>query len=194
MSFMYRAFYLTGAPASGKTTFAKKLQERVSQLKIVDYGGLLLESKKRTSTITYEDMRSESSKVISAADVYNTDQYLIDNLPKWLERNHVIIDSHAVTHEEYGQRVTAFSEKQLGQLNISAIIVLKCPPDELISRVARDPGGRLFTSPEQAADIQDIQISLSLVYAVILGCPLYVINNTRSTDAIVDGLITTLKL
>ena len=94
--------------------------------------------------------------------------------------NDVVIDSHAVTREDYGFRAVPYSASQLQSLKLDAVVVLRCDPEMLIARVALDPGGRRGLSPELAREIQILQESLSLQYAVVCGCPIFIIDTTRT--------------
>src|ERR1700722_5866077 len=95
----------------------------------------------------------------------------------------VIIDSHALTREEYGMRAIPFSAHRLSALQLDALLVLRCDPEVLLDRIAADRGGRREMSVELAREIQLLQESLCLSYAVLCGCHFYAIDTTTKTKA-----------
>jgi adenylate kinase len=70
--------YLTGAPAAGKSSTAHALKERVQPLEVWEFGDRLRQHLGQTSpTISQEDLRRESGRVITPADVATVDRQLI---------------------------------------------------------------------------------------------------------------------
>jgi adenylate kinase len=58
-------------------------------------------------------------------------------------------------------------------------MVLRCDPDALVARVARDPRGRRDLGVELAREIQTLQEGLALTYGVVCACPVFVIDTTH---------------
>lgn len=173
----YQAVFITGAPAAGKSTLIRELTTLVTPLRAMEYGDRLLAYLQRTQpNLTHEDLRAQSSKLVPADTIAALDNALAEDLPSWLTETHVAIGSHAVTHEHYGVRVTAYTQRVLERLPLSAIIALHCPPQELVRRAAGKPEGRLWRGVEEADQLQRLQISLALQYGVICGCPVYIID------------------
>lgn len=191
----YKVILLTGAPGTGKSTLRRTLGQRISRLRHFDYGELLLRSKEREGTqLTYEKLREQSAAVITPSDVSNTDDRVIREVTHVRSEAHVIIDSHALTRETYGFRAIPFSLQQLGRLGLDAIIALRCEPGELLRRVESDRGGRRKLTPDLASEIQTLQESLCLVYAVTCGCPSYMIDTTGlSPEQVAETAGTILK-
>lgn len=138
-----KVILLTGAPGTGKTTLRHALAQCVSGLRAFDYGQLLLNRKQGEGiSLTYEQLRQESATVIRPEDVASTDDWVVAEIARLRLATHVIIDSHALTRETYGFRAIPFSQRHLQDLKLDAVLILRCDPDVLIARVARDPQGR----------------------------------------------------
>jgi len=177
----WKVVLLTGAPAVGKTTLAISLEEMIEPLHRVDYGRLLLEYKQRTMPdLTYDEMRRKSAQLILPEDVRAMDSFLIERLPEWRAQTNVIIDSHAVTKETYGFRITHFSESDLARIGLDAIIVVYCHANEILRRIEGNPGGRSRISADEASHHMNLIESLATVYGVVAGCPVFLLDGTGS--------------
>jgi len=177
---MGKIFLLTGAPATGKSTLRKNLVDQISSLVAFDYGQLLLDQKRGEGIdLTYESMRSNSSNVISFRHVKEMDERVIHRISELRTSSHVVVDSHAVTREEFGFRAVPFSHEQLGRIAFNAIIALRCDSEVILSRIANDPAGRLSITRELAMEHQILQESVGLSYAITCGCPFFVLDSTQ---------------
>ena len=181
----YQAVFVTGAPAAGKSTLVRELAPLVTPLKVVEYGTLLLERLRETlPDLTHDELRSRSAEVVSASSIANVDETLVRRLPAWLTETHVVIGSHAVTHEHYGVRVAPYTQRMLERLPLSAVVALYCPPQELLRRVADKPEGRRWRTHEEAERMQQLQISLAMMYGVLCGCPTYIVDTVDDPAAL----------
>jgi adenylate kinase len=179
---MGKVILLTGAPGTGKSTLRRSLEPYVTGLRHFDYGELLLLRKEQEgSVLTYDQLREQSASVIGTADVVSTDEWVIAEIAKLRIVSDIIIDSHALTREEYGFRAIPYSSSQLEALKFDAVFALRCDPEVLNARVAADRGGRRELSVELAREIQTLQESLCLHYAVACGCTAFVIDTTERT-------------
>lgn len=173
----YQAVYVTGAPASGKSTLIRHLAGLVTPLKTMEYGDRLLWSLRRDHPeLTREELRARSADLVTANVVARLDEELADALPTWLMTTHVVISSHAVTHERYGVRVTPYSQRVLERLPLAAIVVLHAPSTELLRRSTQAPEGRSWHTAEQADRLQRLQTDVALQYGMVCGCPVFVID------------------
>lgn len=116
------------------------------------------------------------------------DTRIIAEISELRKSSDVIIDSHALTREEYGFRAIPFSAHHLSALQLDALLVLRCDPEVLLARVAADRGGRREMSVELAREIQLLQESVCLNYAVQCGCPFHVIDTSKKTKEEVESI------
>ncbi len=164
----YQAVFITGAPAAGKSTLIQQLAQLVAPLKIMEYGDRLLDYLRREHpALTRDELRARSAELVNASAIANLDDALADDLPAWLATTHVAIGSHAVTHERYGVRVTAYAQRVLERLPLAAIVVLQASPQELLRRVGDAPEGRRWRTVEEADRLQRLQTDLALQYGII---------------------------
>src|SRR3954469_18019614 len=111
---MGKVVLLSGAPGTGKSTLRQSLGPLIEGLRHFDYGELLRRPKaNHGSEITYEQLREQSASVISAQDVTDMDARVIADISDLRKSSDVIIDSHALTREEYGLRAIPFSAHHL---------------------------------------------------------------------------------
>lgn len=179
---MGKVILLTGAPGTGKSTLRRALGSCITDLQHIDYGELLLRRKEQEGIVLrYEELREQSASVISSKDVSETDEWVATEIARLSMKCDVIIDSHALTREDYGFRAIPYSARQLDAIKFDAIIALRCDPEILITRVAADSGGRRGLTIELAREIQILQEALGLDYAVASGCTAFVIDTSERT-------------
>lgn len=185
---MFPVIYLTGAPASGKSTLAKNLRARHTNLTVFAYSEELrrmIEARSKSS-MQEDDIRRLSAAVVTAKDVEQLDSELIARVGRERSGNPFLIDSHPVTKENFGFRVTGFSFEQLKALNPDAIICLYTPTEIALQRIATSPMGRPIVSEFEAAMHTQLQCSTAIQYGVVLGRPAYLVDSSVSEDDLVD--------
>lgn len=172
---------ITGAAGTGKSTLVESVLQRARPFRRVDYGKLLLEYKARESGIhmTYDELRHDSSGVVTAADVFAVDEWVIAQLPAWRTESNIIIDSHPVTKESFGFRVTPYSLEQVARIAFDAIVVLVGEPNRLAGRISADPQGRPTVSAFQAGFQAQLQAAVAATYAIICARPCFAIETTE---------------
>ena len=177
-----KVIMLTGAAGTGKSTLARECSARIRPLQRVDFGQLLLERIQKThSGVTYDQLRSQSSAIITAEDVRETDAALIQSLPKLRTQTHILIDSHSVNRERYGYRVTHYSFDNLRRIAFDAILITFCEPDIWVERRAKDPQGRPNLSRFEVQHFMALQEAVGIQYAIACGCPCYLLDTGLGT-------------
>lgn len=186
----FEVVYLTGAPASGKSTATTRIKEIIQPLEVFDYGDRLRSyvAGKDGRGLTYDQLRRQSAHVITPADVAELDEVLI----AWVEatrlRAHVIIDTHAVTRESFGFRVTAFSAEQIRRLRPTQVVVLFVPPEVAVERIAVDAAGRRSVTAFEAGFHTALQGSVAIAYGIEVGRPVYFLDASRGVNEVADEL------
>jgi len=181
---------ITGAAGTGKSTLVRTLLERARPFKRVDYGQLLREHKLRQTgiEISYDELRRDSASVISPQDVAAVDEWLIEQLPTWRTEGNILIDSHPVTKESFGFRITPFSLDQVRRIGFDAILVLVGEPNTLARRIAEDRQGRPNVDSFQAGFQVQLQAAVAAIYAIACGQPCFAIDTTQLTPEDVSGI------
>ncbi|MDB5785169.1 ATP-binding protein [Caballeronia mineralivorans] len=183
---MGRVIYLTGAPATGKSSLSAYLAEKISGLRVLSYSALLRDhiSRKAGVSLTEDGIRNQSALVVTRQDVDEVDEWLIAEVAANRSTQNIIIDSHPVTKEQYGFRVTPFSLSQLERLNADAYICLYASPVVLAKRIRINPAGRpLPTEFELAMHVQT-QASLATQYSFLLGKPCYPLDSDVTMETL----------
>jgi adenylate kinase len=176
-----RVILITGAAGTGKSTLVRSILAGAEPFKRVDYGQLLLDHKARQTGVrmTYEELRRDSATAITPEDVRTVDEWLIGQLPQWRTTANLLIDSHPVTKEDFGFRVTPFSLEQIRQIQFDVILVLVGEPEQLAQRVALEPLGRPAVNAFQSGFQVYLQSAIAALYAVTCGRPCFALDTTR---------------
>lgn len=188
---MPKVIYLTGAPASGKSSTTRLLAERVPDLLIWEYGARLTAHVMARSddVSSQDDLRARSAGVVTPEDVDEIDDALLAFVGEHRAHRPVIIDSHPVTKEAYGYRITPFSLTRFALLAPDEIWVLYADPDETRRRIAADNGGRPMVTEEQARTHTALQASVTATYGMSLGRPVYMFDTAVPRAELVDRLV-----
>jgi adenylate kinase len=188
---MSKVVYLTGAPASGKSSTTRLLLERVPNLLVWEYGARLTAHviARSTDVSTQDDLRARSATVVTPRDVDEVDDMLIAFVAEHRASHPVIIDSHPVTKEAYGYRITPFSLERFEQLAPDEIWVLYASPEETRRRIGADNGGRPMVTEEEARTHTALQASVAATYGMSLGRPVYLFDTAAPRAELVDRLV-----
>lgn len=187
MASAHEVIYLTGAPAAGKSTLSRALADAVRPLATFEYGARLTAylAERDGRAMVQEELRAKSSAVATAEDIQAVDRTLLDFVAAERERGHVLIDTHAVTKESYGFRITAYSLADVARLRPTMIVVLYTAPDVAVARIAAAPGGRPQITEWEAGFHTSLQASVAVSYATALGVPVYLLDGARPTADLV---------
>ena len=187
---MRRVIYVTGAPATGKSTLCKTLAATDSNIETFCYSERLRDHVNQRPGIAVDEagIREASSRVVRAEDVDAVDELLLERAKDVRASSSLslLVDSHPVTKEDFGFRITGFSTQNLRALSIDVIICLYADPEILKRRILDAPMGRpLPTNFDLALHIQ-LQAAVASQYAVLIGKPCYLIDSSVSQQALVD--------
>ena len=163
-----KTVYLTGAPAAGKSTTAHLVKQRIPEVKLWEYGAELTRYvADRLAISDQTELRRLSGNIVTPEDVASVDRELL----QFIELNRgiapIIVDSHPVTKENYGFRITAFSGDQIKALDPDEIWVLFTSPAVAVDRISSAPAGRPLIDLEQARFHTNLQASVAATYGVI---------------------------
>lgn len=191
----WKTIYLTGAPAAGKSSVTKRLSALKEGLAVWEYGARLTEylSNVGSDIGSQDELRSKSSRVATAEHILALDTQLLKWVAQKRSIGHVIIDSHPVTKEHYGYRVTAFAAEQIQALLPDEIWVLFTPPDIAISRIAADAAGRPAVTLEEARLHTYLQGSVAVSYGISIGKPVYFFDSNKPIDDLTQELAARLQ-
>jgi adenylate kinase len=184
----YSVIYLTGPPATGKSTLVAGLERRVRPLQVYSYSKLLADhiAERDRTAVNQDEIRKQSARMVTAEDVAAVDIQLLATVEQQRTSSHVIIDSHAVTKEVYGFRVTPFSIKQVEALRPTHIIVLYTESSVVLERIKKNSQGRPLISTFEATMHNDLQGAVALIYGIHLGVPIYFLDSNRSFEQLVE--------
>lgn len=193
---MGKVIYLTGAPATGKSTLGRALASRLTNLELFSYSQELLKHVALSGGdgVAEDDIRRRSSGLITPEDVDAVDMRLISLVSKVRASKSIVIDSHAVTKEWYGFRVTPFSGSMLANLAPDVIVCLYASSQTIITRISADAAGRPMVSAEEADLHCQLQNGLAIQYAALLGKPCYLIDSGVDQVQLIETVIDCLKL
>jgi adenylate kinase len=190
-----KVIYVTGAPAAGKSSTLARLAEADPSILHFKYGAELamyIQSEGRP-VADQQELRARSAKIVTPADVEAVDAKLLRMVGHYRGSQTILIDSHAVTKEDYGFRVTAFSQAVVQQLSPDEIWLFYTDPEVAVGRIRGDARGRPAITEEQARMHTHIQASVAITYGVAIGVAVYLIDTHGSQDDLVERLQRRLK-
>jgi adenylate kinase len=177
----FKVVYLTGPPATGKSTLLDHLAARVPNLLTFSYSRELAAhvGLRINSSLTEDDLRRESAKVVLPSDVVALDESLLALVREKRSTNHIVIDSHAVTKEAFGFRVTPFSRSQLEVLSPTLIICLYAEASVVLDRIEAKAQGRPKPTLFEADYHTTLQGAVAVQYGILLGKPIYFLDAAK---------------
>lgn len=191
----FPVIYLTGAPASGKTTLASRLSGTIPNLCVFSYGHELTQflQRKGRGVDSQDALRSRSAKVTSKEDIDELDSELVELVERERQVRPILIDSHPVTKEEYGFRITPFTLEMFGKLRPTRIIVLYTEPALTQARIGDDPGGRPMVSNFESAMHTGLQATVAIGYAMSLGTPIYFLDSAQPVEFLAEWVVARMR-
>lgn len=188
--------YLTGAPATGKSTLCSQLA-KLPNVRHFAYSERLRDhiNARTDETLDETDIRRLSAQAVTPADVEAVDQALI--LETELVRaagGYLLIDSHPVTKEDYGFRVTPFRVENLLALRPDKLIGLYASPTVLARRIRDDAQGRPMPNEFELALHVQLQASVLAQYAVLTGKYCQLVDADRGREDVLKDVMRLIKL
>lgn len=188
MADAFEVVYLTGAPAAGKSTLAEELKQVITPIEIFNYGCELTRhlERHRGQTITHDELRTASAPSITPEIVAELDTVLLKRVAEARSHTHFVIDTHAVTKEAYGFRITPFSLQRIGELRPTKIVALYTATDVTIDRIAANACGRPLISEFEAGFHTGLQAAVAISYGTSLGVPIYLLDSNRPIPELLE--------
>ncbi len=134
-------------------------------------------------------MRRQSARVILPSDVQAVDQQLIDTVQGSRDSTHIVIDSHAVTKESYGFRVTPFTLTNLQAIRPTMICCLYAASSVIIERIGENSQGRPNPTSFEADLHTGLQGAVAINYGIHLGIPVYFLDSAAPTKSLVSEIV-----
>lgn len=181
-----KVVYLTGPPASGKTSISEALATSYGAT-VYSYGALLTE--RIEAARDQAELRSRSADLVRSSDVEDLDEELVRRVQK-SDADLIVIDSHAVTKEVWGFRAIPYSSADISGLGITHIICLYASAESIASRITQNAGGRPLPGASEIDTHQQLQNSLALAYSHTLGVPIYFVANEQGLIGSVSAIAT----
>lgn len=177
---MGKVIYVTGAPATGKSTLCKALAIAGSGIRAFCYSERLRDhiAVQAGVSLNEADIRRESASLVTSKHVEEVDELLNEEILQTRTTDtHLLIDSHPVTKEAYGFRVTPFSAERLVSLQLDTLLCLYAAPEVLAQRISTDAQGRPLPSLFELSIHVHLQASVIAQYAVLAGRPCYLVDS-----------------
>lgn len=192
-----KVIYLTGAPATGKSTLCRNLAKRIPDLKVFAYSEelrKLLQRKSGGSSLTEDDIRRQSASVVTAEDVDHLDQELVEMVQQERDHRSILIDSHPVTKERYGFRVTGFDVPTIQRLNPDVLVCLFASAEVTRARIQADAMGRPLPTVFESDMHTHLQASVASQYGVVTGKPVYFFDSACAQEELAEAVLRQLHL
>ena len=187
-----KVIYLTGAPATGKSTLSRNLARLVPKLKVFAYSEELRKVIQRKSggrAMTEDDIRRHSALVVTPQDVEQLDDELVEMIQRERVHRSILIDSHPVTKEQYGFRVTGFDAPTIKRLNPDVLVCLYAPAEVTRNRIQADAMGRPLISEFESDIHTHLQAALVTQYGVLTGKAVYFFDSSVTQHELTEVVL-----
>jgi adenylate kinase len=172
-----KVILVTGLPGTGKTTLLTELASRLKPVEVINFGDLILkEARVEDTELTRAELRSQPTLRAKHRYIDKARHNLLSHVANNRNLTNIFIDSHAVTVDSYGYRVTPDSHSFMRDLKLDAIVSLHVDHDLLIERLSGNLGGRILPDRQDLCELQSLQDAVAVSYATVLGCPVFVLN------------------
>ncbi len=187
----YQVIYLTGPPASGKSTLVQTLHQAIQPMESFSYNKVLAEyvGQRASGPLSEDQIRQQSAQVVTPEDVVIVDNLLIRFVNERRQSSHIVIDSHAITKESFGFRATPFRLEILKALDPTYIFMLYCGCTTTVDRIRSHSQGRPLVTEDEARLHCDLQASVALIYSILLGVPVYFLDSSKPVTDLATQII-----
>jgi adenylate kinase len=187
---MKPVIYLTGPPAVGKSTLCERLVARVPDLEVLHYSRLLRDYlAEKDSPATEDGIRMASAAIITPQIVREVDDLLIERVRALRTERPIIIDSHAVTKEQYGYRITPFALAKFRELEPTHVCLLYADSETIMNRISENAQGRPEVSSFEAEFHLYLQSQVAVMYGMELGLQIYALDNARGAELTFERIL-----
>lgn len=138
------------------------------------------------SGLTEDGIRQLSSQVVRPDDIVALDHHLVERVRSERTKGPFLIDSHPVTKENYGFRVTGFDVDTLKALSPDVIVCLYTTAKTAMDRISSNPMGRPMVQEFEAQMHTNLQTGVATQYGILLGKPVYLIDSSAPEDELVS--------
>ncbi len=169
---MPKRILMTGTPGAGKSTILALYNKKSKEVSITNLGTMMLKA------------AEEEHKNVKDRDRlrYMSDEDIIEVREKALSKimsgsKNTIIDTHSSVKQ--GRRyVPGFSMKELGKMDIDAIIYIDASSDDIIKRRMSDSSRkREIEGPLEIDEQRSINLAIISTIALHLDIPIYILYN-----------------
>ncbi|HZR82560.1 MAG TPA: AAA family ATPase [Candidatus Binatia bacterium] len=187
---------LTGVPGVGKSSVARWLEERCdARYRWVPFGELIRQALNELAGSRVEEaqLRREPTSLVTEAVLEHATRQLVAMCASSARRVVVIVDSHAVSQDQFGFRSTPDGPSYFKALRYDAIVQLVLPGQEILDRTPVGTGGRQARSGVDLDFHSSLQLMVSTFYAAMSECPLFVVSADGAVSEVaarVDGVLT----
>lgn len=181
------SLYLTGAPATGKSTVAQAIATRTNG-QYLSYGSILTDRLSRVVE-NQAELRAKSSLVVSRAEVFAADALVESVITRASRESNVVVDSHAITREPFGFRAVPYGFDQWTRMPYTHIVCLWASREVIRSRIETAADGRPLLTDDEFDMHSQLQSSLALTYAHTGGVPIAFINSAVALDEVIERVI-----
>lgn len=138
---------------------------------------------------TQDDLRRESAVIITREDVQAVDERLVELANICRGQQTMVVDSHPVTIEKFGFRVTPFTKSQLYALAPDVIVCLYAKADSIIERISINAAGRPLPSHYEIDLHTQLQCQVASIYAIETGASLYYLDATCTPSDLLNNFM-----
>ncbi|UMT82247.1 ATP-binding protein [Paracidovorax citrulli] len=162
------------------------------------YGGLVLPI---SNSLLYSvrcpsnrgNFRRQSALVVTPQDVEHLDDELVELVRRERAHRSILIDSHPVTKEQYGFRVTGFDAPTIQRLSPDILVCLYAPAEVTRSRIQADAMGRPLISEFESQMHTHLQAAVVTQYGVLTGKAVYFLDSSATPNALTEAVLKWLR-